>query len=246
MLIILIIGWFIGWWLQPWLYSTLEMIAQQNMKMPEGTDYKNVFNNFAAPFMLKLKLSFFIGLILTFPFLILQLWGFVEPGLKESEKRPFRIIAPLSVLLFALGVFFCWMILPSAFQWFVSYMEEFQGTSLFQEAGTLTFFILKMLLAFGFGFQLPLVVYFLAKVGIIGPETLTKHWRQATVVIFFASAALTPSNDIFSMLMMAVPLTLLFFISLFAVRRTVRNQDQESTLYYTDGDPEPIDQMDEA
>ena len=226
-LALIVIGWVIGWYMQPWLYDALQKVARANMQMPKGTEYKDVFSNFSAPFMLKLKLSFFIGVILTFPFTLLQLWGFVEPGLKANEKKPIKVVAPLSVFLFALGVFFCWIILPAAFSWFVSYMEEFPGTSLFQEAGTLVFFILKMFLAFGVGFQLPLIVYFLAKIGILGPDTLTKYWRQSTVAIFFGAAALTPSNDLFSMLMMAVPLTILFFISLFAIQVTSRKKKNE-------------------
>jgi sec-independent protein translocase protein TatC len=85
-------------------------------------------------------------------------------------------------------------------------------------------FILKMLLAFGIGFQLPLVVFLAGKIGIIGPDTLTHYWRQAVVFVFFASAILTPSGDPISMLMMAVPLTILLMLSIFAVKVTSRNK----------------------
>src|SRR5208283_4314330 len=107
-----------------------------------------MFNNITQPFMLKFKLSFMLGLILAFPYLVVQLWGFVEPGLKENEKRPVRKMIPFSVFLFALGVTFCWIILPSAFNWFVGYVFEFPGTVIYQEPGMMVFFILKMLLAF--------------------------------------------------------------------------------------------------
>jgi sec-independent protein translocase protein TatC len=190
-------------------------------------DYKEVFRNATEPFMLKFRLSFLIGLILAFPFIVLQLWGFVEPGLRPHESRPIKRLAPVSVLLFAMGVFFCWFILPSAFRWFVGYLAEFPGTSLYQEPGTLVFFVLKMLLAFGFGFQLPLVVFLLGKVGLLEPGTLMKYWRQAAVAIFTLSAIVTPSNDAFSMLMMAVPLTVLFAVSVWAIRITSRKRPTE-------------------
>ena len=103
-----------------------------------------------------------------------------------------------------------------------SYLEDFPGSALYQEPGALVFFVLKMLLAFGVGFQLPLLVFILGKVGIIGPDVMIRYWRQATVAIFLLAAVLTPSQDIFSMMMMAVPLSLLFALSVFAVRVTTR------------------------
>ncbi|MCA1947409.1 MAG: twin-arginine translocase subunit TatC [Armatimonadetes bacterium] len=219
----LTVGWVIGWQIQPWLYDQLNAMIVANVKGP-GIDYKEVFRNATEPFMLKFRLSFLIGLILAFPFIVLQLWGFVEPGLRPHESRPVKRLAPVSVLLFAMGVFFCWFILPSAFKWFVSYLAEFPGTALYQEPGTLVFFVLKMLLAFGFGFQLPLVVFLLGKVGLLEPGLLIRYWRQAAVAIFTLSAIVTPSNDAFSMLMMAIPLTILFAISVWAVRLTSRRK----------------------
>lgn len=222
--VLLALGWVAGWFLEPFVYEALKNLATSHLQVPKGVDVKEAFRSFEGAFMLKLRVSFAVGIVLVFPFIVLQLWGFVAPGLKSNEKAPFRVIAPISVLLFAIGAFFCWMIIPSAMNWFISYLEEFQGTALYQEPGTLVFFILKMMLAFGVGFQLPLIVYFLGKIGILGPETLSRYWRQATVIIFFGAAILTPSNDMFSMLMMAVPLTLLFFISIAAVRLTNRGK----------------------
>ena len=92
----------------------------------------------------------------------------------------------------------------------------------------MVFFILKMMLAFGIGFQLPLLVFVLGKLGLVGPDTMVQYWRQATALIFVASAILTPSSDAFSMLMMAVPLTLLFLLSIMAVRITTRNSGSSS------------------
>jgi len=227
---LLLIGWVAGWFLEPIIYTTLSDMAVSYMKVPEGVDVKEAFKNFADPFMLKLRMAFAIGIILVFPWIVLQLWGFVSPGLKPEEKAPFKIIAPLSVFLFCLGAFFCWLIIPSAMNWFVSYLTEFSGAALYQEPGTLVFFILKMMLAFGIGFQLPLVVFFLGKIGVLGPDTITRYWRQSTVIIFFGSALLTPSNDLFSMLMMAVPLTVLFFLSIAAVKLTHRGKNRPVEL----------------
>lgn len=225
-IVFLVAGWVIGWYLEPWVYETLNTLARKNMELPPGVDYKEPFKAVMDPFMLKLKLSFFVGLILVFPFCILQVWGFVSPGLKDNEKRPMRVVAPISVVLFGLGVLGCWIILPSAFAWFASWLYDFPGTVLYPEPGTMVFFILKMLLAFGLGFQLPLLVFFMAKIGIISPHTLKMYWRQATVIIFFGAAAITPSSDIFSMMMMAIPLTLLFFLSMMAVQISEKKKNK--------------------
>lgn len=220
--ILISVGLVAGWFLQPYVYDRLSHLARDSFQLPQGVHYKEAFKSITEPFMLKLKVAFYIGLVLVFPFVVTQVWGFIEPGLKPHERKPLRRLAPISVGLFMLGAFFCWLILPSALNWFVGYVVEFQGVEIIQEPGNLVFFILKMLLAFGIGFQLPVVVFFVAKVGLLGTDTLTRYWRQATVILFFGSAMLTPSNDLFSMLMMAVPLTILFFLSIWAVKLTSR------------------------
>jgi len=219
-LILIGVCWVIGWYLEPWLYTHLNgMITTAIVKRLGPTvDYKTVFHNATEMFMLKIRLSFLTGIGLAFPFVIVQLGGFVSPGLKHNERKAVKSVIPASVVLFFMGVGFCWLIIPSAMTWFVSYIEEFSGTSLYQEAGSMVFLVLKMLLAFGVGFQLPLVVYVLGKIGLLSPDTLLKNWRQATVVIFVLSMIITPSNDLFSMLMMAIPLSLLFIASVYAVK----------------------------
>jgi sec-independent protein translocase protein TatC len=220
------VGWIVGWFLQPWLYETLNAIMLNAVHDYRGSNpdfqFQEPFNSATAPFMLKLRLSFMIGLGLALPFIVLQIWGFVSPGLKPSEKKPVKALAPASVVLFAIGGAFCWIILPKTFQWFLSFMDEFPGSALFQEPGSMVFFSLKMIFAFGVGFQLPLVVYIAGRLGIIGPDTLIHYWRQAIVFVFVTSAILTPSGDVFSLLMMAVPLSLLLMLSIFMVKITAR------------------------
>lgn len=220
------VAWIIGWYLQPWLYEQLNATVSRAVlaTIPKTTEYQEAFTNVTQAFMLKFRLSFMIGLSLAFPFILLEVWGFIAPGLKAAERKPLQKLAPLSLLLFFIGVGFCWIIVPATFSWFASYLQEFTRTVLYQEPGAMIFFVVKLMLAFGLGFQLPLIVYFLGRIGILEPETLVQYWRQATVVIFFLSAIFTPSNDIFTMLMMAVPLTILFMISVWAVRLTNRGK----------------------
>lgn len=242
----LIIGWIAGWFLEPPLYAFLNhmVVKAASGKLPANVHYIEAFKNLTEAFVLKLQLSFVIGLVIAFPFIIIQLWRFIEPGLKASERKPLTRVAPISLILFCTGAGFCWFILPYAIGWFTTYISDFPGTTIIQEPGTMVFFCLKMLLAFGVGFQVPLVVYILGAIGLLSAETLFKYWRQGAVAIFVLAAVVTPSNDAFSMLMMAVPLTLLFILSIFVVKRTQDRKKKHAKLMdesepEDDHEPEP-------
>ncbi|RYG30535.1 twin-arginine translocase subunit TatC [bacterium] len=223
---IIVVAWGIGWFLMPHLYSFLQEHIDKAIKpaLPKGSEYREMFTNATQPFLLKFKLSFMIGLIICFPLLVLEVWGFLAPALHPKERAPFKKLAPFSLVLFVMGAGFAWSIIPAALQWFVAYLAEFPNSALFQETGTMVFFVLKMMLAFGAGFQLPLIVYALGLMGLLTAETLVKNWRQAATIIFIASAVFTPSNDAISMLMMAIPLTILFGVSVWAVKVTQSKQ----------------------
>lgn len=227
-------SWIAGWFLEPWLYGVLNRVVTTNIEAELKGRARIIwaFPNATEPFMLKIKLAFLIGAIFAFPYIVLQIWGFVKPGLKPAERKPLERLAPLSVLLFALGVTFCWIILGPALRWFASFLIDFPNTQLIQNPATIITFCTKMMLAFGIGFQLPLVVYGLGAMNLLSSKTLLKHWRHASVIIFVASAILTPSSDAFSMLMMAIPMVILFMISVFAVKATQKRK----ALQVIDGD----------
>lgn len=229
-LLIIGAGWAAGWYLEKPAFKWLSDLVVKNIEdvLKDPDKFKIIFTNFTEPFMLKIRLSFMIGLIFALPFVILQLWGFVRPGLKPQERKPIERVAPFTILLFAIGVGFCCMILGPCSRWFASYLEEFPNTVLYQDPGTLISFSLKMMIAFGLGFQLPVVVYSLGALNLLSAETLAKYWRHSAVAIFFLAAAFTPSNDAFSMLMMAVPMVALFMISVWAVKITQRKQKKRA------------------
>ncbi|MFZ4507393.1 MAG: twin-arginine translocase subunit TatC [Fimbriimonas sp.] len=228
-LVMLIVGWVAGWYILPSLYAFLNnMVAVNITQALDGkAPFSDVFRNATDPFMLKFRLSFMLGLIMVFPFCLLQIWGFIAPGLKPNERKPIERLAPWTLILFVMGAGFCWVIIPSALQWFAQYVLEFPGTGLMQEPGAMIFFVLKMMLAFGLGFQLPVVVYALGSIGLLKSETLLQYWRQWATAVFLAAAILTPSNDAFSMLMMAVPLVILFAISVVLVTAVQKKQKRE-------------------
>ena len=223
-LLVLSIAWGIGWFIEPWLYEKINNIIRDPSLLPAGAQVSEAFRNFTDPFFLKFKLSFVIGLILASPVIIYQAWGFVRPALRPVERKPLKLVAPLSAFLFILGACFGFLVIRPALRWFFSFLESFDGVALLQEPGTFAMFVLKMLVAFGIGFQLPIILWFLGQIDLVTSEYLYKNWRFAIAGISFASAFLTPGGDFFSFIAMSVPMGLLYFAGIAALKVTERKK----------------------
>jgi sec-independent protein translocase protein TatC len=175
---------------------------------------------FIAPteaFFVNLKVAFYAGLFLSVPLLLFQVWKFVAPGLYEHERRysfPFLIT---STVLFLVGALFAYVvILPVALHFLLA-----QGGELWKPNITLSnylSFCMRLILAAGLIFEFPVLMYFLAKVGVVTPEFLVKNRKYAVLVAFIISAILTPP-DVFSQILLAVPLFLLFEASIVVAKR---------------------------
>lgn len=177
---------------------------------------KFLLTGFPEAFMIQMQVCLVAGAILTFPLLTMELWGFIAPGLTRNERKALKWIGPLSVVLFLSGVVLCYAILPMAFKWFASYVPKEAELRPTVQASIL--FTVKMLLAFGIVFELPIVLMLLGKVGIVSSRLLLQNWRMAMVGVAVLAAVATPSNDAFSMIVMAVPLAVLYFVSIGLVR----------------------------
>jgi sec-independent protein translocase protein TatC len=216
------VGILVGWFFAMPLYWHLEGLVKSNL--PKGVNYQTMITTLPGAFMLQLKMAAYIGVFVTLPFSVHQIWGFVAPGLRPNERKPIKVIAPISTFLFFLGAWSCWYILPATVYWFGSFMTGMRDTALMLEAGQMVFLLINMILCFGLGFQMPLVVYFLATLEIITPKAMMKYWRHAIVGVVIASAMITPSGDPLSLSVMALPLIALFFASVFAARLTLRKR----------------------
>jgi sec-independent protein translocase protein TatC len=214
------IAWVLAWFVAPHAVNAItnQAFSEISKKPPI------VVTDITLYFMTQLKVSFAIALTAAMPIIINQIWGFVAPGLKENEKKPIVTVAPITVALFFLGCLFCWFVLPQCFAWFGTFMNQFPNTDLIQDQERLVVFSVKMMAAFGVCFQLPLIVYVLGRIGILSPDTMIQYWRQVVVFIFFVAAAVTPSSDPGSMMMIGIPLCVLFVISVYAVKFTTRKQ----------------------
>jgi sec-independent protein translocase protein TatC len=165
-------------------------------------------------FFTRLKVTIVAALFLSSPIIFYQLWRFIAPGLYDQEKRtaiPFVIAA--TVFFFA-GASFCQLVVfPVAFSFF---LEEYQsiGVSPSIRISEYLSFASRMLLAFGVTFEMPVLTFFLARIGLVNHRMLLRWFRYAIVVIFIVAAVLTPGPDVASQMLMAAPLLVLYVLSI--------------------------------
>jgi sec-independent protein translocase protein TatC len=160
-------------------------------------------------FGIYMKAAVLVGLVLASPWIFYQLWSFVAAGLYPHEKRLIHVFLPVSVVLFLAGVLLAFFFV---FQFVLDYLLAFNdwlGLDPDPRISEWMSFVLILPLGFGIGFQLPLIMLFLERIGIFDVAAYTSQWRLAVVVIFIVSAILTPA-DPYSMLFLAVPLCLLY------------------------------------
>ncbi|HMK57313.1 MAG TPA: twin-arginine translocase subunit TatC [Dissulfurispiraceae bacterium] len=172
---------------------------------------------FLAPteaFWMNMKVALVAALIVALPVIFHQLWRFISPGLNKKEKKYVLPFVFSATGLFLIGASFCFVIvLPFALGFLLNYkVGDFLMPML--SVGQYVDFCLKFVLAFGAIFELPIILIFLTKIGIVTPETLKRNRRMAIVLAFVAGALLTPTPDAFNQTLMAVPIILLYEVGI--------------------------------
>lgn len=171
--------------------------------------------------------SLIIGFVLAFPYIIFELWRFVAPALSEKQqKKTSQIILACSSFFFV-GIAFCYfIIIPFSVNFAVNFSISSKIKNNFTIENYIDFFTV-MLLAIGAVFELPMVVYFLSKLGILGAKTMRNVRRYAIVVILIIAGVITPSPDIFTQALVAVPIYLLYELSIFIAARNDLKREKE-------------------
>lgn len=194
--------------------------------------YQNVQLIFQAPheaFVIHLKAAMLAGLLASSPVVITQAWLFVSPGLYPKEKRILIPLILISVILFLSGAFFAYAyVIPWGLCFLLSFATEHLKPML--AVAPYFSFLSGMILAFGFFFDFPVVMIALVRLGILKTAVLDKIHRALIVLIFLAAAVLTPSPDPASQLLLAVPLVILFEVSLFIARAVEKKAFAEEKL----------------
>lgn len=199
--------------------------------MPEGSSM--IFTSLPEAFFTYLKVSLVAAIFLTSPYILYQIWKFIAPGLYSSEKRYMIPFVILSTFFFVGGSMFAYfLVFPLGFAFFLAFATDFITPMLTMRE--YLGFSLKLLLAFGVMFELPIFMFFSAKIGLVNYDVLRQKRKYAILLIFVIAATLTPP-DVVTQTMMAVPLVLLYELSLWVVkiaegkkRREAAREDEDS------------------
>ena len=187
-----------------------------------------IYTALQEAFFTELKISFFFALFFSFPLIAIQIWKFIAPGLFKNEKKaflPFLIATP--ILFFAGGSMVYYLISPIAWKFFLSYQNlNSTGIPIRLEAkmGEYLSLMMRFIFAFGLAFQLPVVLGLLAKANLVTYLTLKKYRKYAIVIAFLAAAFLTPP-DPFSQISLALPIIILYEISIYIAKIIQRNKE---------------------
>ncbi|MFC7498738.1 twin-arginine translocase subunit TatC [Enterovirga sp. GCM10030262] len=191
---------------------------------------KLVYTKLYEAFFVEVRVAFFAAFFLAFPIIANQIWAFVAPGLYSKEKRaflPFLIATP--VLFLTGGALAYYVVMPTAFTFFLGYQGDIGGIE--QQAlpsiGEYLSLVMHFILAFGIAFLLPVLLMLLERAGIVTREQLVRGRRYAILVAFIIAAVATPP-DILSQFMLAVPLILLYELSLIAIWFTERRRARDA------------------
>lgn len=209
----LCLGSTIAWILYPVFFTFISAPIQSYLSKHHGSF---LITGVAEGFLIKMQMSVIIGLIFAVPLLTWELWAFISPGLTRSERRGVRVVAPLSVILFAAGVAAGYWVLPNGIDWLAD--QNPPGAIFMPSVQQTIIFVLKMCLAFGIVFQMPVILMFLGKIGLITSKMLRTYWKHSIVIISIVAAVVTPSNDAFTMIMMCIPMIILYILSIGLVK----------------------------
>lgn len=188
-----------------------------------------IFTSLPEAFFTYLKVSFLGSIFLSSPYILYQMWKFVSPGLYKAEKKHMVPFVTFSTIFFVGGSLFAYyVVFPFGFKFFVGFGNDFIRPML--SLREYLSFSMKLLIAFGVIFELPIFMFFLAKIGVVDSRTLTKKRKYAILLVFVVAALFTPP-DVVTQGLMVLPLMLLYEISIWVVRmgekKTVRKEEAD-------------------
>ena len=216
------IGFAIAYFFSEELFRLL--ISPLKTQLPEGD--RLIFTNLPEMFFTYLKTALITGILASAPFLFYQIWLFVAPGLYQHEKRYVIPFVVSSTILFVGGALFGYFIVfPFGFKFFLSFANDYiQALPSVKQYFS---FAAKLLFAFGMVFELPVVIFFLTKIGLVSTDLLKRKRKYAILLTFVASAILTPP-DVVTQCMMAGPLIILYEISILISRIAGKKKEAEA------------------
>jgi sec-independent protein translocase protein TatC len=200
--------------------------------LPEGM--KMAFTSLTAPFMLYIKVAFLTALFVTSPFIFLQLWYFIAPGLYQKEKKYVVPFVTFTTIFFLAGAAFGYFVMfPWACRFFLKLGADFTPVL---TVDTYFSFSLKLLLGIALVFELPTLVYFLSKIGLITSRWMIRNFKYAVLAVFIIAAVITPTPDMVTQSILAVPMLALYGLGILIAfffgkeRKTRREKKTEEEI----------------
>ncbi|MEQ9063011.1 MAG: twin-arginine translocase subunit TatC [Vicingaceae bacterium] len=181
--------------------------------------------NMSGQFMTHILVSIVCGIVVSFPYLLFEVWRFVQPALTSNERTSARGVVFAGSMLFSIGILFGYFVIAPLS---VQFLGNYRVSELIQNQISLNSYITTVatiILACGLIFQLPLMVYFLTKMGVLTPEFMKTYRKHAVVVTLILSAIITPP-DISSQILVSIPILFLYEISIFISRMVVKRMDE--------------------
>jgi len=232
----IVVGTIIGWFLSDALLNSLRApifdIASEQARVATLN-----YDAITSAFDLKLQIAFTVGVVISSPVWLFQIWAFFIPGLTKRERAYSLGFFLSAVPLFILGCTAGWFVFPHIVQLMTSFAPSDDSTII--TAKTYFDFVLKLVLIVGVAFVLPVFLVLLNFAGVLSAASIIKSWRMAILVIVLFTAIATPAADVLSMILLAIPMVLLYFAAAFIAwihdrrlvkRRRVENPDQSSVL----------------
>ncbi len=206
--IALVICFIPGWIFAKDIYAILAKPVTKYL--PEGT--KMVYTTLTAPFMLYMKVGFLAAIFVASPFIFLQIWYFIAPGLYQKERKYVIPFVVMTTGFFAMGALFGYfLVFPWACRFFISLGKDFAPViTVDQYFG----FALKVLLGIAAVFELPTLIFFLAKIGVVTASWMIRNFKYAVLGAFIIAAVITPTPDMVTQSIVAVPMLVLYGISI--------------------------------
>ena len=205
-----------------------------NAVKDDNVERRLIFTALQETFLTYLKVSFFAAFFITSPFILIQIWKFIAPGLYDHEKSailPYLIVTPILFLLGGMLVYY--LIMPLAIKFFLSFESVGVSTSLpiqlEAKVNEYLSLVMKLIFAFGLSFQLPVVLSLLARIGFIDAKFLKERRKYVVVIIFAVAALLTPPDPI-TQIGLAIPLLILYELSIFSVNlieKRIKEKEKE-------------------
>ncbi len=204
-------GFGVCWWFHEEIYGLMQkpiIAALAHYNLATKLNYTNP----TEPFNMYLKVSLIAGVFVASPFVLYQVWAFIAPGLYRHEKRYVLPFMASTVFLFAAGGYFGYRVVyPAALDFLVGWSQQFNPIITITEYTDL---FMVIIVGLGVIFEMPILVFFLALMGLVTAGFMWKHLRYAILIIFVIAAIVTPTTDIMNMCLFAAPMVLLYVVSI--------------------------------